>query len=72
MQQLRLSDILPFLQELSMVELLLLEAAAGEVAVVVALVVVGEAAERSARMPWCNLFCFCDFRSSGVRSSTGL
>jgi hypothetical protein len=55
MQQLRLSDILPFLQELSMAGRLLLEAAvAGEVAVAVEVV---EAAERLTRMPWCNLIC---------------
>jgi hypothetical protein len=62
MQQLRLSDILPFPQELSTAEKLLLGVA--EVAeaeeeeeVVLALVVAGEVAERSTRMPWCNLFC---------------
>jgi hypothetical protein len=60
MQQPRLSDILPFLQELSMAEKdprLLLEEAAEEV-VAVAVAVVGEAAARSTRMPWCNRFCF--------------
>jgi hypothetical protein len=58
MPQLRLSDILPFLQELSMLEkhLRLLLAVVVE-EVVLALVVVGEAVERSTRMPWCNLFC---------------
>jgi hypothetical protein len=63
MQQLRLSDILPFLQELSMAEKnprLLLAAAVVE-EVMVAAVVVGEAAERSTRMPWCNRFCFVIF-----------
>jgi hypothetical protein len=62
MPQLRLSDILPFLQELSMLEkhlrlLLAVVAAEVEEEVVLALVVVGEAVERSTRMPWCNLFC---------------
>jgi hypothetical protein len=58
MPQLRLSDILPFLQELSMLEkhLRLLLAVVVE-EVVLALVVVGEAVERSTRTPWCNLFC---------------
>jgi hypothetical protein len=36
---------------------LLLEEAAEEV-VAVAVAVVGEAAARSTRMPWCNRFCF--------------
>jgi hypothetical protein len=60
MQQLRLSDILPFLQELSTAEKnprLLMEAVEAEEEVVLALVVVGEAAERSTKMPWCNLIC---------------